>query len=1315
MQKYVGVGSLRINIKDNALNVPGGLWRRALEGWTTITQPQLHSGALSHDHPAYEKLKRLNRTGWVQVTARVNMSHTDWGTVRVYVLPSDTDRRQIIREEKVLRQCLPHIMQLLDYSSDGWYACFDPNNLPAGLPSISVEEESLFYIFNTLKQPSPSIKKVKEQYAHAAMIELLDNSKSIDGLLTSLWPYQRRSAAAMLQRETRPSLAPDPRYEKLTEAWGNKIYYYDRESGKLVKDQIMYEDIRGGILAETMGYGKTLICLALIMATRGFFPRIPDQLCGSKITKRPVTASLMQMAAHKAGRASLPWRGFFEAHSRQGNDYEACVAACKNNAGSYQIKPLKPKHSARRVREEPEGELITLCPATIIIVPQNLVQQWLDEIEKHTEGLKVLVLRGKHDLVPKAEELLEYDIILFSRQRFEKESLDGSFLDEQLKSKKTACLCVNPKACKCGINGPYQTPLKELHFLRMIVDEGHDISSSRITNTTALLEKMHIERRWVVSGTPANSFIGVEVGRAANETTLDPDTTCSAGKSSAKITEKTLAARRTGDPLEQELKDLEKLGYMIKDYLQVQPFAAANAEDRANWNKSLLPTDEHGNRKKAQCLRNTLQRLVIRHPIDVVEADLRLPPLHNKIVYLEPSFYDKMSINNFILVLTSNAVTSERTDQDYMFHPKNRRLLENLITNLRHSGFWWAGFTEQDIRSALQHNEDYLEKQEKAANGADLALLKEAIAVGKKTLASDSWKAFSTFHEIGIYVESFPKRAVQDWALHHTQTRPLLLGSSLAKQAQEFIAAHIDKPDPVKGLAKAGIHAIVSAKERMEEQAFAMKPKTNKEPQDSGKSDAKAKVAKDRADKFVASSKIKSKSGNADQDVLELSAATSQSPKAKKGKRRHSITADLAKIPDDSKLNQTKIIGTAGAKLSYLLDQVVKYQDSEKIIIFYEDENIAYWLAEGLELLGAKFLIYAKTLTAAQKTSYLATFDRSERFRVLLMDLGQASHGLHIASASRVFIVNPIWQPNVEAQAIKRAHRMGQKKPVYVETLVLRNTLEDRMLQRRKAMTNQELQQAEKSLLQDTTMSDIIKNEGFIRSASDESTGYEQMARLETPQPFFARRGYGVDYSGNADDDIIMAEEATKQPTKKSSKRKAAEVSDLPCLESDAPGPHKKARTSRSASVATVQSGGLLFTSPTKASSKRKATAPPEESSPGSKKRKMVTLKLPSSPTRLAGPSRSPNTDPSVPVGTSLGTGAPDVSTTPYISPYANLTSSHPSPERVTSTSPPDSQLSDTSPISTNDTTPPERTPSPSPNTNSIKPIKSLFGGGKAG
>ena len=148
-------------------------------------------------------------------------------------------------------------------------------------------------------------------------------------------------------------------------------------------------------------------------------------------------------------------------------------------------------------------------------------------------------------------------------------------------------------------------------------------------------------------------------------------------------------------------------------------------------------------------------------------------------------------------------------------------------------------------------------------------------------------------------------------------------------------------------------------------------------------------------------------------------------------------------------------------------------------------------------------MIYARTLETARRAQYIVTFNTTETFRVLLMDVHQASHGLNLSSASRVFFVNPIWQPDVEAQAVKRAHRIGQTRPVVVETLVLRGTLEDQMLQRRSKMGHDEHEETAHSLLDDHVMSAIIKNASFLPISDDKDTG--PMAQLRVPQQVFGR------------------------------------------------------------------------------------------------------------------------------------------------------------------------------------------------------------------
>lgn len=67
------------------------------------------------------------------------------------------------------------------------------------------------------------------------------------------------------------------------------------------------------------------------------------------------------------------------------------------------------------------------------------------------------------------------------------------------------------------------------------------------------------------------------------------------------------------------------------------------------------------------------------------------------------------------------------------------------------------------------------------------------------------------------------------------------------------------------------------------------------------------------------------------------------------------------------------------------------------------------------------------------------------------MNVKLAIYGLHLAAASRVFFISPIWQPNIEAQAVKRAHRIGQMRPVYVETLVLKTKAQGSNISAKKA------------------------------------------------------------------------------------------------------------------------------------------------------------------------------------------------------------------------------------------------------------------------
>ena len=81
------------------------------------------------------------------------------------------------------------------------------------------------------------------------------------------------------------------------------------------------------------------------------------------------------------------------------------------------------------------------------------------------------------------------------------------------------------------------------------------------------------------------------------------------------------------------------------------------------------------------------------------------------------------------------------------------------------------------------------------------------------------------------------------------------------------------------------------------------------------------------------------------------------------------------------------------------------------------------------------------------------TFNTSSAHNVMLMDVKLAAWGIDLSTASRVYFLEPVWQPAMERQAIKRAHRIGQTRPVHVETLIASSSLEETLLYRKKSIT----------------------------------------------------------------------------------------------------------------------------------------------------------------------------------------------------------------------------------------------------------------------
>lgn len=105
---------------------------------------------------------------------------------------------------------------------------------------------------------------------------------------------------------------------------------------------------------------------------------------------------------------------------------DSCRERLHQTPAAYDI-PLEPVRWNRKT-VQPEPKRVILASTTIIVVPRNLCKQWQSEIRKHVDEnvLRILVMDDAKRPLPCPDELRSYDIVLFTRGRFEIEIRDGA-------------------------------------------------------------------------------------------------------------------------------------------------------------------------------------------------------------------------------------------------------------------------------------------------------------------------------------------------------------------------------------------------------------------------------------------------------------------------------------------------------------------------------------------------------------------------------------------------------------------------------------------------------------------------------------------------------------------------------------------------------------------------------------------------------------------------------------------------------------------------------------------------------------------------
>ena len=113
--------------------------------------------------------------------------------------------------------------------------------------------------------------------------------------------------------------------------------------------------------------------------------------------------------------------------------------------------------------------------------------------------------------------------------------------------------------------------------------------------------------------------------------------------------------------------------------------------------------------------------------------------------------------------------------------------------------------------------------------------------------------------------------------------------------------------------------------------------------------------------------------------------------------------------------------------------------------------------------------------TTRDRQARVERFQNDPECRLFLISLKAGGLGLNLTAAEYVFLLDPWWNPAVEAQAIDRAHRIGQTRPVFAYRLIARDTVEEKVLELQK--TKRDLADAilgeDNSLIRDLKREDL--------------------------------------------------------------------------------------------------------------------------------------------------------------------------------------------------------------------------------------------------
>jgi len=135
----------------------------------------------------------------------------------------------------------------------------------------------------------------------------------------------------------------------------------------------------------------------------------------------------------------------------------------------------------------------------------------------------------------------------------------------------------------------------------------------------------------------------------------------------------------------------------------------------------------------------------------------------------------------------------------------------------------------------------------------------------------------------------------------------------------------------------------------------------------------------------------------------------------------------------------------SSVKIELLVNNLTETLQNHNALVFSQFTSLLAIIKKELDKRKIKYAyLDGKT---KNREAEVKKFMENDDIKLFLISIKAGNTGLNLTKADYVYIVDPWWNPAVEAQAIDRTHRIGQKKNIFAYKLICKDTIEEKILQ----------------------------------------------------------------------------------------------------------------------------------------------------------------------------------------------------------------------------------------------------------------------------